>query len=221
MLDPHAGETFMPVMLSSMHVSSTSWSAETAYVDSTPLVLPVSGWVTTPPIVGKTFGLVGGSSDWNSNSPTVQIVLDQPRQVTGRVKASNDKNDDNVAFWAASDDLLEFWEYSVSAAPAEIAATPTASPTLTLPTSTVEPTNTPVPPTPTPTPLAVAGDADCSGTVNSIDASVVLQFAAALLGSVDCDASADVNHDGVVSSIDAALILQIEAGLIESLSLVE
>jgi hypothetical protein len=61
------------------------------------------------------------------------------------------------------------------------------------------------------------GDGNCNGATNSIDAALVLQFAAALLDFLDCAVSADVNEDGLVNAIDAALILQFNAGLLEEL----
>jgi hypothetical protein len=82
-------------------------------------------------------------------------------------------------------------------------------------------TDTPLPApatsTPTTEPTGLAGDADCSGSVNAIDAAFILQFAAGLLGSLPCPANADANSDGNVNSIDAALVLQFAAGLLSSL----
>ena len=77
----------------------------------------------------------------------------------------------------------------------------------------------PPPPTPTvtPTPAGLAGDANCSGSVNSIDAAVVLQRTAGLVNSVPCPTLADVNGDGQINSLDAALILQYVAGLLDQL----
>ena len=63
----------------------------------------------------------------------------------------------------------------------------------------------------------VFGDASCDGSANSIDAALVLQFNAGLLGSLPCEEHADVNMDGSVDAIDAALILQFVAGLLGSL----
>ena len=61
------------------------------------------------------------------------------------------------------------------------------------------------------------GDANCDGSVNAIDAALVLQFNAGLLGSLPCEDAADVNGDGDITSVDAALILQFTAGLLGSL----
>ena len=86
------------------------------------------------------------------------------------------------------------------------------------PTSTtMPPTATPVPPTPTATPAGLTGDVDCSGSVDSIDAALVLQLTAGLVGSLSCQDNADANEDGTTNAIDAALILQLTAGLLPSL----
>ncbi len=58
------------------------------------------------------------------------------------------------------------------------------------------------------------GDANCNGTVNAIDAAIVLQINAGLVGAPSCAENADVNNNGSIDSIDAALILQSIAGLI-------
>jgi hypothetical protein len=63
-------------------------------------------------------------------------------------------------------------------------------------------------------PLAGSGDANCDGRTDSVDASVVLQFAASLLPSLRCQSAADANQRGEVDAIDAALILQYVAGLL-------
>ncbi len=85
------------------------------------------------------------------------------------------------------------------------------NPTCTKEAATPSPT-----PTSTPTP-APGGDVNCDGGVNSIDAALVLQYDAAVIGSLPCQEAADASRDGVINSIDAALILQLEAGLIPSL----
>jgi hypothetical protein len=86
-------------------------------------------------------------------------------------------------------------------------------------TTDAQPTATPThgseaTPTPTPSVHKLPGDADCNGVVNSIDATIILQYVARLIGSVPCPNNADVNHDGVISAVDAAIVLQKVAGLI-------
>ena len=61
------------------------------------------------------------------------------------------------------------------------------------------------------------GDVNCSGNVDAIDAALILQLTAGLVGSLSCQENADANEDGGVDSIDAALILQLTAGLLPSL----
>lgn len=63
----------------------------------------------------------------------------------------------------------------------------------------------------------LAGDSDCNGTVNSIDAALILQNVAGLLASIPCPDGADANSDGRTNSIDAALVLQVSAGLLDEL----
>jgi hypothetical protein len=84
------------------------------------------------------------------------------------------------------------------------------------PGPTPAPTNTPRPPTPTPT-GGLAGDSNCDGRINSIDAALALQIGASLANNLPCESLADVNEDGTVNSIDAALILQYGAGLLDHL----
>jgi hypothetical protein len=61
------------------------------------------------------------------------------------------------------------------------------------------------------------GDSDCNGTVNSIDAALILQNTAGLLANIPCPGGADANDNGTVDSIDAALVLQFSAGLLDEL----
>ena len=98
---------------------------------------------------------------------------------------------------------------------------PPDSPTATsTPASLVTATATatmPIATTPTPTPPTRPGDVDCGGSVNPIDAALVLQFGAGLLHSLSCPQNGDTNRDGRTNSLDAALILQHAAGLIATL----
>lgn len=113
-LDNRSGEAFKPVMLSSMHISSTRWDTRMAFVGSQCFNIPVDGWIIPPPFpINNTFGLVGGTSEWKTNAPTVRIELDRPMQVTGWVTPSVDPNDDNVGFWAAVDEVLPSWSFRI------------------------------------------------------------------------------------------------------------
>jgi hypothetical protein len=84
-------------------------------------------------------------------------------------------------------------------------------------TTEAAPTATPTGPRPAATPPAssqkLPGDADCNGTVNPIDAELILQYAAHNINSIPCPDDADFNHDGVIDAIDAVLTLQKSAGL--------
>ncbi|MCH8161802.1 MAG: CHRD domain-containing protein [Chloroflexi bacterium] len=72
-------------------------------------------------------------------------------------------------------------------------------------------------PEPTPTPQRLLGDVNCSGEVDSIDATLVLQFGAGLLSSLRCEENADVNADQAIDSLDALDILFLVAGFVDSL----
>ena len=61
------------------------------------------------------------------------------------------------------------------------------------------------------------GDVNCDDVIDAIDALLVLQFLAALLGNLACQGAADVNLSATIDAIDAALILQFIADLIGSL----
>lgn len=62
------------------------------------------------------------------------------------------------------------------------------------------------------------GDVDCNLAANSIDAALILQLAAGIIGGLPCGDAADVNQDGSMDALDATLILQYAAGLLDSLS---
>lgn len=115
-LDNRPGEAFKPVMLSSMHISPTLWDTQRSFAGCWHFEIPVSGWIVLPPfITTNSFGLLGGTSDWKTNAPTIWIVLSRPMQVTGWVTQSTDPNDDNVGFWAAADEVTPRWNFSIIA----------------------------------------------------------------------------------------------------------
>jgi hypothetical protein len=113
-LDIRPGEAFKPLMLSSMRISPTLWDTASAFVEGAMYSLPVEGWIVQPAVTGRSFGLLGGTSAWKTNAPTVEILLDQPRPITGWVTRSQDTNDDNVGFWAATPTVLSSWQYTAT-----------------------------------------------------------------------------------------------------------
>ncbi|GEM_PF-2377827 len=114
-LDSRPGEAFKPVMLSSMHISDTQWDSQSAYIGSQVFLFPTSGWIVNSPTTGTVFGLTGGTSSTKTNAPTIEINLDASRQITGWVTQSSNTNDDNIGFWAATDQVLSSWQYTVTA----------------------------------------------------------------------------------------------------------
>jgi hypothetical protein len=113
------GETFKPLLLSSMHMSSQLWDTRAAIAGCTPAAIPGEGWVYPAPVRATRLGLEGGTSSWKANAATVQVVLDEPLPITGWVTLFPvaDPNEDNVALWAASDVVLEDWSYQIIATP--------------------------------------------------------------------------------------------------------
>ena len=132
-LDERPGEAFKPVMLSSMRISPAEWDTQTACVADQSYGIPEDGWIIWPHVIGHTFGLIGGTSEWKMNAPSVFIALDEPMTITGWTTPSEDPNDDNVGFWAATDDVLPAWRYRVYASSAGTCADPPAGWDLFLP----------------------------------------------------------------------------------------
>ena len=65
--------------------------------------------------------------------------------------------------------------------------------------------------------LGLVGDTNCSGAVDAIDATFILQLWAALIDALPCPDAADADGDGQDSLLDAIVILQFAAGLLDSL----
>ncbi len=114
-VDHRPGEAFKPVSLSSMHISADLWDARFAQIDSRAFPIPAGGWLIQPPTVGRRFSLRAGSSTWKTNAPSVEILLDEDRDITGWKADSSDPDDDNLGFWAATDHVLRLWQYAVIA----------------------------------------------------------------------------------------------------------
>lgn len=123
-LDDRPGEAFKPMMLSSMHVSHEAWDAQYCLVglpdgSFRKISIPRQGWIINPPARSKEFGLEGGTCAWKRNAPTINVQLDREMEITGWVTATNDPNNDNIGYWAASDEVLPDWSYTVSASEPE------------------------------------------------------------------------------------------------------
>lgn len=117
-LDSKLGEAFKPVTLSSMHISGTQWDTRKACVGSQCFSIPKSGWIVPPTqtLTSTTFKLVGGTSSWKTNAPTIVISnLNTASRITGWVTDLSDPNEDNVSFWAATDKVLSSWSYKITA----------------------------------------------------------------------------------------------------------
>jgi hypothetical protein len=61
------------------------------------------------------------------------------------------------------------------------------------------------------------GDVNCNNSAGPIDATLILQFTAGMVDTLECEAVGDVNHDGRLDTVDASLLLQLWAELIPSL----
>lgn len=66
---------------------------------------------------------------------------------------------------------------------------------------------------------ALPGDVDCNLVAGVIDAALILQFTASIIGELPCHDAADVNRNGWVNPLDATIILQFAAGLLDTLTL--
>lgn len=109
------GEAFKPVMLSSMHDSSTVWDAPDAFTGTHVYRLPPDGWIIQPPVTARDFGLQGGTSTWKTNAPTIEVNLNKSRPVTGWLAHMTNPNNDNVGFWCAAGKVLTSWSFTVTA----------------------------------------------------------------------------------------------------------
>jgi len=116
-LDKRPGEAFKPVMLSSMHDSSTMWDSRAAFIGTRVYRFPSSGWIIHPPVTTRDFGLQGGTSSFKKNTPTIEVVLSGGRPVTGWLQKTSNHKNDNVGFWCAANKVLSSWSFSVTAEP--------------------------------------------------------------------------------------------------------
>ena len=113
------GETYKPVMISTMHISDEEWDVQLAYVSDQTFEIPDEGWIVHPPALDSFFGVMGGTSEWQANTPTVEITMDDTRQITGWVDPDTNPNNENVGFWAATDYIVRSYSYAVVARAAD------------------------------------------------------------------------------------------------------
>jgi len=123
----HPNEAFKPVFISSMRINDQNWDANFAFAGSQKYTIPASGLFINPPVSATIFGVEGGTSDWqkqNGNLPCISIKIELNKQmnITGFVTSSNNPNDDNVGFWAATSKFSSSWEYTITAT--DVAFTP-------------------------------------------------------------------------------------------------
>jgi uncharacterized protein YjbI with pentapeptide repeats len=117
----HPDAAFQPILLRSMHISSTRWDSQRAFADDQPFAFPFPGdtrITQSPVVVDQRFGLVGGTSPWKTDAPTVEVqkVQLEPAQViqvTGWINKSTDPTNDNVRFWCAFGQVLPSWSYTL------------------------------------------------------------------------------------------------------------
>jgi hypothetical protein len=114
-LDNRPDEAFRLVALSSMRIAADTWDARSAFLGDRPLAIPESGWIVRPPLRGTRFGLVGGTSTWKRNAPTIEIVLEDRRAISGWVTPRRDQTEDNVGLWAATEGVAREWRYRITA----------------------------------------------------------------------------------------------------------
>jgi len=112
-LDKRPNEAFKPIQLSSMHDSSTIWDSRFLTTDGGTVAYPSGGWILTQ--TTRHVSLVGGSSQWQSNLPTMAVTFDQARPVSGWLTTDSNPNNDNVLVWASASTVLPYWGYNVTA----------------------------------------------------------------------------------------------------------
>jgi hypothetical protein len=114
-LENNPGQAFKPVMLSSMHDSSTVWDSVSAFAGKTTYKYPTGGWIVSnaPVVSSNAFGCTGGTSTWKKNSPTVTIVYGSTIQIAGWLTSDSNPNDDNVGLWCATAAAPSTWTYDI------------------------------------------------------------------------------------------------------------
>ena len=132
--------------------------------------------------------VLGREGDWGPTAYRIVFALHdeiQGADMMGGTRGTLTSND--------AEDKQPDWNWAEFVLPNTPTRTPEGTPAWTA-TSTSPATDTPPPPTSTPAPPPFSGDVDCGGTVNSIDAALVLQFVGALIDGLPCQANGDVDQ---------------------------
>lgn len=114
---PVQGETFQLAVLASMNIGNNLWDAKQAYAGVTVVDTPDSEFIFDNVIRTRKFGLIGGTSDWKENAPTIKIISDRDVYIQGWVTPSTDTDDDNIGMWGGQDEMVLSWSYAVESTP--------------------------------------------------------------------------------------------------------
>lgn len=114
---PVQGEAFQLAVLASMNVDNNLWDAKQAYAGEIIADIPDSEFIFDNVTQTTKFGLIGGTSEWKENAPTIEIISDRNVYVQGWVTSSTNPNDDNIGMWGGLDEAVLSWSYEVKAIP--------------------------------------------------------------------------------------------------------
>lgn len=114
---PIQGEAFQLAVLASMNIGNNLWDAKQAYAGVTVVDTPDSEFIFDNVIRTTEFGLIGGTSDWKENAPTIKIISDRDVYIQGWVTPSADPDDDNIGMWGGLDEMVLSWSYEVESTP--------------------------------------------------------------------------------------------------------
>jgi hypothetical protein len=66
-------------------------------------------------VPASAFALLGGSSVWKADAPTVEVRLDRRLAITGWLTPSRNPNGDNLSLWGAAPAFPPAWGYTLTA----------------------------------------------------------------------------------------------------------
>jgi len=114
-LDRRPNEAFKPLVLSAAQISSERRRASAAHVGSRRFPLPASGWIIQTPEIGSIFGLLEGTLTSSALAYTLEARMTGPRPITGWVAPVQNSQSVDVELWAASDSVINAWQYTLVA----------------------------------------------------------------------------------------------------------